>query len=116
MKKLFFFLSFLFLIGCAVYQKYPVYEKSYYGENAKLIATTDVIWWLDAYKTEPIPFEDWLTFQGYTDDGYFIEKVFQGKWNDSTEILISYKTYISDTIYYKVSVLHRTKEKYLKKL
>jgi type III secretory pathway component EscR len=115
MKKLFIFLSFIFLISCSVYQKYPVYEKTYSGKNAKIEATNDIHWWLDAYKTEPIPFDDWLTFQKYTDDGYMIERIYQKKWDDSTEVMIIFETYISDTVSYNVSVIQRTKNKSLKK-
>lgn len=115
MKKLFVILSFLFLISCSVYQKYQVFNKSYSGENSKATAINDAYWWIDSYKSDTIPLDDWMTFQKYTDDGYMIERIFQKRWDDSTEVTILFKTFISDTISYNVSVIQRTKDKSLKK-
>ena len=111
MRKFFIFLSLLFLMSCGIYKKTVVYQKSYFGEDAKITATNDVYWWMDAYNKEPIPFEDWLTYQEHVEDGYMIERVYQSIWDDKTEIVINFTTCVCDSLSYHIMVLQRTKDK-----
>jgi hypothetical protein len=116
MKKflLFVFLSFLFLAGCSLYKQIPVYQRSYYGSENKEEAINDVYWWLDAYNAEPIPLEDWITYQQYVEDGYEIERIFQKNYSKDTEIIIVYTTCMCDSLSYHILVKMRTKNKALR--
>jgi len=111
MRRFFIFLFLLFLLGCGVNSKTVVYQKSYYGDGARIEAANDALWWLDAYKKDSIPFEDWLTYQEYVGGGYKVERVYQGIWNDKTEIIINFTTCVCDSLTYHVMVLQRTKDR-----
>ena len=110
MKKFFIFLSLLLLIGCSLYKKVPVYQKSYTFEE-RVLAIEDAYWWVDAYNGDSVALNDWIVFQKYIDDGYMIEKVYQKKWDDKTEIIISLTTCICDSTTYHLSVIRRSKNR-----
>jgi hypothetical protein len=110
MKKFLVFLSLLFLMGCSVYQKVPVYQKSY-NTSQKEAALSDLYWWMDSYKADSVPLSDWLTYQSYMESGYFIERVYQRKWNDKTEVVINFTTFMGDSVTYNIFILQRTKDK-----
>ena len=101
------------MVGCSLYKNVPVYQKSYYGPDKEKEALNDVYWWMDAYRYDPVPLEDWLQFQDYVEDGYKIERVFQRKWNDETEIIMIHTTCICDSTSYHVLIKYRTKDKSL---
>jgi len=109
MKKLIFiFLSLFFLTGCIIYQKIPVYEKSYTSREEALV---DAYWWLDGYKADSVPLEDWLKYQSYTDNGYLIERIFQQVWDEKTEMIVTLTTCICDSTTYHLLVLMRTRDR-----
>lgn len=108
MKKFLLFLSLLFLSGCILYQKLPIYENSYTSREA---AINDAYWWLDGYKADSIPLDDWLKYQSYTEDGYLVERVFHKTWDEKTEIVITLTTCVCDSTTYHLLVLMRTWDK-----
>lgn len=111
MRKFFIFLSLFLLLGaCSIYKKVPVYQKSFSFDQREE-AIKEAYWWMDAYKADSIPMEDWFIYQNYLDDGYSIEKVFQKRWDEKTEIVISLTSCMCDSTTYHLLVLKRSKDK-----
>lgn len=75
------------------------------------MAIEDIYWWMDGYKADSIPLEDWITYNSYTNDGYLIERVYHKKWDEKTEIVLTFTTCMCDSTTYHLSVVMRTKDK-----
>ena len=110
MKKFLAILSLIFLIGCSSYKNLTIFQKEYPGSAYEYLVS-DVYQNIEFYEFDSIPFSEWMQFQSYTKDDYIIEKLYQKKYNDTTEFLFSVETYVEKSFKYKFTVIMRTREK-----
>ena len=110
MKRFFIFLSLLLLTSCSFYKKIPVFQKSY-ESNEIVLAVEEAYWWMDAFNGDSIPLQNWIQSFRYVDDGYMVEKVWQKKYDEVTEVIITFTSCMCDSTTYHLSVIKRTKDR-----
>jgi hypothetical protein len=72
---------------------------------------SEIAEYLELYKSQPIPIEEWMSYNFYEDDGYCIERIYQKKWDDKTEIVFILRTLVSDSLSYDLKINIRTRDK-----
>lgn len=110
MKKILIFILALFFVGCSVSKL--VFKKDY-SQDQKEQAIRDVynsLWMMEIDSTS---MDEWMTFQGKHDEGFFIERVYLNV-DKKTKWFFIYRTcYGPDTISYRYEIVMKTKDKQL---
>lgn len=114
MKKKVLILIFLALtlVGCAISKSFYIHQENY-SEAQKEEVIEDVYGSLWILGLDSIPLSDWMTFQGGTEKGYFIERIVNSREEGSkTEYFLIFTTfYETDTVYYNYKIRVRTPQK-----
>lgn len=115
MKKLLkiLFIS-LFIAGCSIISRVSPREFVLFNETYSLkdSAVLDIYSSIKLLDFDSVPLNDWMTYQGYENNGYYLERftTFLTKDQKTQYYMIFTSYYLSDTTYFKYEIKCNTKD------
>jgi hypothetical protein len=112
MKKIFFIVAViitLLITSCGTYRNFYILQKDYDSTQNELVLK-DVYTSLRTLDIDSIPLNDWMTFQGYDGNGFFIQRVVK-KDEKKTNYTLIFTTFYDDSTYYNYKIRCKTKNK-----